>query len=56
MENDNQISRTARINFCGEPKTQPIYCLSRKSIYDMAFYFVDENWDDEHGINTTTWD
>ena len=56
MDNDNQISQAARINFCGEPKTAPIYSLPRKSIYDMAFYCGDEKWDDEYSLNTTTWD
>ena len=59
MYSDNQsgqISQAARINYCGEPKTAPIYSLSRKSIYDMAFYFGDEKWEDEYSLNTTTWD
>ena len=59
MNSDNQsgqISQAARINFCGEPKTEPVYSFPRKSIYDMAFYCGDEKWDDEYSLNTTTWD
>lgn len=56
MDNDNQISQATRINFCGEPRTNPIYSLSLKSIYEIAFYNGDENWEDEYSLNTTTWD
>ncbi len=58
MNSDNQcgqIKQASRINFFGEPKTQPIYSASRKSNYTMAFYGGDD-WSDEYLFNTTAWD
>ena len=56
MNSDNQsgqISLSTRIIFCGVTMTKMIHSLSRKGIYELAFYNGDEDGGDEYCINTT---
>ena len=55
MNSDNNICNAARINFCGEPRTQSSARVTGNSSYDRAFFGTDK-WDDDYCMNTTAWD
>ena len=55
MNSDNNICNAARINFCGEPRTQSSARVTGNSSYDRAFFGIDK-WDDDYCMNTTAWD